>query len=47
MLTDLLTRKTSSKYTRRTQFLDNLIHEKNDSEPDEKLDRGQDEGSGK
>ena len=47
MLTDLLTRKTSSKYSRRTQFLDNLIHEKNDSEPDGKLNRGQNEGSGK
>jgi hypothetical protein len=30
MLTDLLTRKTSSKYTRLDQFMDNLTHEKNE-----------------
>lgn len=30
MLTDLLTRKTSSKYTRLNQFLDSLIQEKNE-----------------
>ncbi len=30
MLTDLLTRKTSSKYTRLDRFLDKLIHEQNE-----------------
>lgn len=32
MLTDLLTRKTSSEYTRLNQFLDNLVQEKNEGE---------------
>ena len=44
MLADLLNRKTSSRYTGLNQFLDNLIHKKNDSESGEKPDQEQNEG---